>query len=62
MAETRLQMMIRCIVPNLRNRWREELKEFDDDVIAAVYEHFSLSDDHGNNDEKFPEWFDVIST
>jgi hypothetical protein len=51
---------INYIVPNLRNRWPEELKPYTDNQIASVYENFSLSDEYGNNDEKFPEWFSLI--
>lgn len=51
---------IKHIVPNLRYKWRKELEPFSDDAIAALYEDFSLSADHGNNDEKFPEWFDLL--
>lgn len=53
---------LRYIVPNLRHRWPKELSVFSDTAIAMAYEDFSISDDFGNNDEKFPEWFDVIKS
>jgi hypothetical protein len=51
---------IRYIVPNLRHRWPEELKPYTDNQVAACYENFSLSDDYGNNDNKFPQWFGML--
>jgi len=54
------QITIKSIVPNLRNRWKDELEPFTDNAIASLYEDFSMSDDHGNNDEKFPTWFDDL--
>lgn len=52
---------IRCIVPNLRHKWPNELKNYSDKAIALCYDDFSYSDDFGNNDEKFPQWFDQLS-
>jgi hypothetical protein len=57
---TRRESTIKHIVPNLRFRWPNELKEASDDDIASVYEDFAMSDDHGNNDQLFPTWFDMI--
>lgn len=51
---------IKYIVPNLRHRWPKELNAYSDNAIAAMYEDFSMSDDHGNNDEKLPSWFDTL--
>lgn len=48
------------IVENLRRRWPNELVKFTDKQVAQAYREFSQSEDHGNNDEKFPLWFDVI--
>jgi hypothetical protein len=59
---TRRESTVKYVVPNLRHRWPNELGAFSDDAIAALYEDFSLSDDAGNNDEKFPEWFDLLNT
>lgn len=53
---SRREGTIRYILPNLRHRW-PELKSVDDNELAERYEHFSMSDDFGDNDEKFPEWF-----
>lgn len=54
------QNTIQYIVPNLRARWKKELEPYSDDKVAALYENFSLSADFGDNDEKFPEWFDML--
>lgn len=54
---TRRESTIKNIVPNLRRRWPDELASFSDNQVAACYEDFSLSDDAGNNDERY---FDVI--
>lgn len=51
---------IKCIIPNLRHRWPKELEAYSDDTVAGLYETFSLSDEYGNNDEKFPLWFDML--
>jgi hypothetical protein len=56
MDRQRREGTIKYILPNLRHRW-PELKTWDDDKLAELYEHFSMSDDFGNNDEKFPVWF-----
>ena len=57
----RRQTTIKYIVPNLRQRWSKELEPYTDDAIAALYEDYSLSDEYGNNDEKFPLWFDILN-
>lgn len=59
---TRTAATIRLIVPNLRGRWPDELAKFSDTAIALAYEDFSMSDDHGDNDAKFPDWFETIPT
>jgi hypothetical protein len=46
---------IKYVLPNLRHRW-PLLKDVDDNLLAELYENFSVSQDAGNNDEKFPEW------
>lgn len=51
---------IKHIVPNLRHRWPEELKAFTDNQVAGLYEDFSLSAEFGDNDEKFPLWFEML--
>jgi hypothetical protein len=48
------------IVPNLRQRWPKELAPYSDKVIAGVYSDFYMSVDAGNNDAKFPEWFELF--
>jgi hypothetical protein len=60
MPRSRRQATIEYAVPNLRERWPDELKPYTDNQVACCYEAFSLSDEFGNNDEKFPEWFDLI--
>ena len=45
---------------NLRFRWQVELAKYSDDAILSRYIDFGLSDDAGNNDEKFPDWFEGI--
>jgi hypothetical protein len=45
------------VVKNIRYRWPDELKGVSDEAIAQLYRDFSGSTDHGNNDEKLPEWF-----
>lgn len=44
------------VVANLRRRWAAECRMFNDLELAHVYSEFSISDDHGDNDAKFPEW------
>lgn len=51
---------IKFIVPNLRARWPVELGKHTDNQVAGLYEDFSLSDEYGNNDEKFPLWFEML--
>lgn len=51
---------IKYIVPNLRHRWCDELSKYTDNQVAGLYEDFSLSDEAGNNDEKFPLWFEML--
>jgi hypothetical protein len=50
------------IVRNLRHRWPDELTPFSDRAILDLYTDFAQSEDYGNNDEKFPEWFDMLAT
>ena len=45
---------------NLRYRWKEELAPYDDCTLYFLYNDFALSEDFGNNDEKFPNWFDLL--
>lgn len=59
--ERRLQATIRHVVPNLRYRWPKELENYSDRIIALLYEDFYFSEDAGNNDEKFPEWFGMLN-
>jgi hypothetical protein len=44
------------VVSNIRERWPNLSSRFTDIKLAELYSEFSLSTDHGNNDEKFPEW------
>lgn len=44
------------IVANLRRRWPAQAEGFTDLQLAHLYSEFSLSEDCGENDEKFPEW------
>jgi len=60
MTDKRREGTIRYIVPNLRSRWAKELEPYTDNAIAELYENFSMSDEYGNNDEKFPEWFPML--
>jgi len=52
---------INLILPNIKRRWPDIFEQFTINQIAAAYEDFSSSEDVGNNDEKFPEWFDTIA-
>ncbi len=47
-------------VAALRKRWPGELDGFTDGQIYRAHEAFSASEDAGDNDAKFPEWFDTI--
>ncbi len=58
MNKTRMNT-IKYALPNIRRRW-PELDKYSDNEVAELYENFSLSEDFGNNDEKFPEWFDML--
>lgn len=44
------------IIDNLRYRWPELCKPYTDEQLMIIYDDFSLSEDHGNNDENFPKW------
>lgn len=46
----------RNIIDNLRFRW-PELRDVSARELLRVYRDFSISEDFGNNDEKFPSWF-----
>lgn len=48
------------LVENLRFRWRDALASYSDKAIIACYDDFALSEDWGNNDEKFPDWIPLI--
>lgn len=61
-ATTKRQLTVKYIVPNLRVRWPNELEAFSDNAVAALYEDFAISEDFGDNDEKFPEWFDMLGS
>ena len=54
---TERERTIKYIVPNLRHRWPKDLATFSDNELAETYENFSLSDEFGDNDAKFPRWF-----
>jgi hypothetical protein len=53
---------IKHIVPNLRGRWPDELRPFSDLALARCYSEFAMSEEHGDNDERFPLWFEMIHT
>lgn len=59
-AVERRASTIKYAVPNLRFRWKKELEPYTDNQVAACYEDFALSDEYGNNDELFPNWFIII--
>ena len=44
------------LVYNLRYRWRELCKPFTDKELVDLYNLFSISDEFGNNDERFEVW------
>jgi len=54
--DKRRENTIKYALPNLRDRW-PELKQWDDNKLAELYENFSQSDEYGDNDARFPEWF-----
>lgn len=56
----RREQTIKYSVPNLRYRWKKELSKYSDNAVAACYEDFYFSEDYGNNDEKFPTWFELL--
>ena len=58
--DKRTQTTIRLIVPNLRARWPEQLRPFPDEAVARLYDDFSQSDEHGDNDARFPQWFAML--
>lgn len=60
MANKRIEQAIKYIVPNLRYRWPKELEPYSDQAIAELYYDFAMSDEHGNNDENFPKWFEFL--
>jgi hypothetical protein len=47
-------------VRNLRFRWGDGLSGYTDECVYALYSDFSESDDYGDNDAKFYEWFDML--
>lgn len=55
-----IETWIKYVVPNLRGRWPAELANFSDEAIARTYDAFYFSDRAGNNDENFPEFFDLL--
>ncbi len=57
---TRRESTIKYVVPNLRRRWEKELQNYSDNTVAAMYEDFSASEDHGNNDERVHLWFEML--
>lgn len=48
------------VCANLRHKWPEQLKRFNDLELAAEYYDFSMSELAGNNDERFLEW--IVAT
>jgi len=56
------QNTINLILPNIKYRWPELFEKYTNNQIAAAYEDFNMSADAGNNDAKFPEWFDEIGS
>lgn len=49
---------LKYVLHNLRYRWVKELERYSDEQVASAYEEFSMSEDYGNNDEKFLEWIE----
>jgi len=45
-----------AIVYNLRYAFKDKVAHLSDEMLATVYDDFSLSDMHGNNDERFLEF------
>lgn len=60
MVSKHTELTIKYTVPNLRYRWPKELEPYSDQEIAELYDDFAMSDDHGNNDENFPKWFELL--
>lgn len=44
------------LVRNLRLRWTQELSCYLDGELIRMYDDFAISEDYGNNDEKFLEF------
>lgn len=58
--EARIQELIKTTVPTLRERWPKELEKYSDRVVAAMFNDFYFSMDAGDNDSRFPAWFDLL--
>lgn len=43
-------------VSNIRGRWPDLAKKYTDEQLAKLYYEFSMSEEHGDNDAKFPDW------
>lgn len=56
----RIDDLIKTAVPTLRGRWPKELAPYSDIVIATMFNDFYFSDDAGDNDNKFPTWFNML--
>ena len=41
---------------NLRFRWKDATSHLGDEALRDLYADFSLSEDFGDNDERFPLW------
>lgn len=46
------------VVQKIRQRWPKLCIPFMDKQLAELYDNFSMSEDYGNNDEKFPQWLE----
>ena len=56
----RIAELIRYSVAGLKQRW-PQIGNYSDRAVAITFNEFYFSEDAGNNDEKFPEWFDFIA-
>ena len=45
-----------AIIDNLRRRWPEQLVDISDATLVNEYDSFALSDQFGDNDERFLAW------
>jgi hypothetical protein len=46
----------RNTVRNLRYRFPKETEKYRDEELLRIYHQFSVSEDYGDNDSRFPTW------